>query len=400
MASLYQDLLNIRIKAGLTKNDIYERTRIPLDVISEIEKGTISSNKQYQLTYLRSYVRSYAKSLGVKEHDIIAGLDAEASGKYTGLIAKIYLGETISDQNAELSINEEEASSKQSVPATDTTSLRATKEAPTTLNEIDKTGYSRPDPSKTHNLKTPAPPEIEAVDWADMGRKLGNMRSFPYRSVIVIFGLLLFGALGYYFWNNLPFDGSETDSPEVAEQVVNDQPITPSAPAAQTTGTTQSQPVPPPSDTARNIVEAQETVPVSPPAREPTSTRPTPARTTTTGAMPDTLFVTVHAAQDRLEPVRVTSDVNNTRSPYWIESNEAMRFDFLDEIIIEGQLSRMAIWINGHLFEDFREFSTSNRIIELSRETLAGYPHFFNSEPDLENESIQRPRNIHNRPIF
>jgi len=387
MSSLYQDLLNIRIQAELTPRDIYERTRIPLDVISEIEKGTISSNRQYQLTYLRSYVRSYAKALGVDDKDVIEALDADAAGTYTGSIAKRYLGDSMVEESGK----QEPADADLSTSSTTDNYSEATATQVPINNEIDKTGYSRPDPSKSHNLKTPAPPELQAVDWSDMGRKLGNINAFPYRYVFILLVVLLLGGVGYYLWNTWETQESASESDQVSEIISNAEPASPSV-----AGPVPSQPQP----AAPAADPVQSSTPVSPRINETAAASPQTARTSPSVSMPDTLFVTVHAAIDRLEPIRVTSDVNNTRSPYWVESNEAMRFDFLNEIIIEGQLSRMAIWINGHLFEDFMEYSTSNRIIELSRDILAGYPQFFNNEPDDQTLSIQRPRAIHNRPIF
>jgi cytoskeletal protein RodZ len=392
MASLYQDLLKIRIQAGLKPYDIYERTRIPLDVIVEIEKGTINNNKQYQVTYLRSYVRSYAKSLGINDQDIITALDADASGSYTGSIAKLYLGESQSDLSGSINPVDHD----EEILAADAVKAQAAGANPPSFNDVDKTGYSRPDSSKPHNLKTPSPPELQSVDWADMSRQLGSMQSFPYRSVITVIFLLAAGAAGYYYWSNLYQKDTETQPLQIQEQVHNTEPI---APAAGATTSTQVAPVQPATANQIDTMPAS-VVPVSPPTNEQITSNTQQSRTVSPGTLPDTLFITVHAAFDRLEPVRVTSDVNNTRSPYWVESNEAMRFDFLDNILIEGQLSRMAIWINGHLMEDFMEYSTSSRIIELSRDILAGYPHFFNTDSTGQNSNVQRPRAIHNRPIF
>src|SRR5690606_33461000 len=104
--------------------------------------------------------------------------------------------------------------------------------------------------------------------------------------------------------------------------------------------------------------------------------------------LPDTLLVIVHAANDKLEPIRVTSDVNNNRSPYWIEYNEAMRFDFFNQIDIQGQLDRMAIFVNGHLIEEIDSIRTGDRNIVLTRDFLSRRPFIFSDESPVLPEGV------------
>ena len=69
----------------------FEKTRIPLNIIDEIERGTIFTNRNHQLTYIRSYVRSYAKAIGIHEDDIVEALDQHQADRYEGLLAQKYL---------------------------------------------------------------------------------------------------------------------------------------------------------------------------------------------------------------------------------------------------------------------------------------------------------------------
>jgi len=91
MALLNEDLVSVREAAGLKPNDIFEKTRIPLNIIDEIERGTIFTNRNHQLTYIRSYVRSYAKAIGIHEDDIVEALDQHQADRYEGLLAQKYL---------------------------------------------------------------------------------------------------------------------------------------------------------------------------------------------------------------------------------------------------------------------------------------------------------------------
>jgi hypothetical protein len=88
------------------------------------------------------------------------------------------------------------------------------------------------------------------------------------------------------------------------------------------------------------------------------------------------------------------------RSPYWIETAEAMRFEFLDSITIEGQINRVAIWVNGHHFNDLMEFATGGRIIELTREALSQYAELFATQGDETSQTIDQPIIINDRPLF
>tara|TARA_B100000989_G_scaffold61949_1_gene42696 strand:+ start:640 stop:2106 length:1467 start_codon:yes stop_codon:yes gene_type:complete len=66
---------------------------------------------------------------------------------------------------------------------------------------------------------------------------------------------------------------------------------------------------------------------------------------------PDTLQIVVYAAYDKLEPVRIGSDLRESIYPIWIEKGQAYYFDFNQEITIRGQLRRMLILFNNNVIE-------------------------------------------------
>ena len=66
---------------------------------------------------------------------------------------------------------------------------------------------------------------------------------------------------------------------------------------------------------------------------------------------PDTLQIAVYAAYDKLEPVRIGSDLRESVYPIWVEQGEAYYFDFNQEITIRGQLRRMLILFNNNVIE-------------------------------------------------
>lgn len=378
MALLQDDLIAIRKSRGLTPANIFERTRIPLSIIDEIERGTIFTNRNHQTTYIRSYVRSYAKALNIAEEHIIEALDQQQADGYSGLLSKVYLGETAAAKTKAPETEPVTKIPKSDVPET-------TSNQPSGSSTVTKGGneYSRPDPKREYNQTTPPPPEMESVDWAVVGRKAagsGN-KTMVYigltLAVVLVFGLI------YYLLLFSPVDSEILEAPQ-------EQPTTVVDDEAEDFDLT------PEPETTPSVA------PIPPPATTTTPSAPVRPATTpvVTGTLPDTIKIVLHASTGKLEPVRVTSDVNNVRSPYWIEASEAMRFEFIDNISIEGQISRMALWINGHHFSDLMEYSSGGRMIELSREALRQYSELFAQPGDETSQLIDAPAVINDRPLF
>lgn len=385
MTALHEDLLAIRKKSSLTQQEVYELTRIPISVIQEIENGSIFTSKSHQLTYIRSYARSYAKALRISNDDIVDSLDKQQSDSYNGELSKRYLGSTTmpaasdtpksdTEKNRPSDSQRPKKSESEYLPVPGPTSTAGANE------------YSRPDPNRIYNQSTPQPPQMESIDWADVGQRISSMRSSSFLYIIVLVLILFAG--GFFTYRYFASDDS-------TQHVVQDEtPIEFQGmlePAEDT-----SLPEPPPSSTpltppAADSVDQAEVEPIA------TPTRPI---TRITEGVPDTIFITLHAALGKLEPVRVTSDINGLRSPYWIEVNQGMRFEFLDNIVIEGQVSRMAVWINGHYFANLLEYTTGNRTIELSRDILSNYATMFTTEPTQIPDNIEPPSAVSDRPVF
>ncbi|MCC5925130.1 MAG: helix-turn-helix domain-containing protein [Bacteroidetes bacterium] len=377
MASLNEDLLAIRNKKQLKQSDIFEKTRIPLNIIDEIERGTIFTNKSHQLTYIRSYVRSYAKAIGVAEDDIIEALDEQKNEGYSGILYTRYLADPsdLSTVDGGRTTQEESAETQDS---------EVERKASGSDSTVTKGGneYSRPDPKRDYNQTTPPPPEMESVDWAGVGKRVtgSNNKAVVYTGLAT--AVLLSAGLFYYLLLFSPEDEIDVATTEEL--------TTPVVPDELQVDTEDPQ-----------TVTQPEVTPIPPPAQLTPSAPVRPSTTpAVTGAVPDTVRVILHAAGGVLEPVRVTSDINNTRSPYWIEDSQAMNFEFIDNIIIEGQISRVAVWINGHHFVDLMEYATGSRIIELSREALIQYPEMFSSAGDTTSQTIDPPSVINERPQF
>jgi hypothetical protein len=364
MASLHQDLVDIRTKAGITPAQIQQKTKIPESIIREIEKGIIFESTEQQKTYVRSFTRSYAKAIGIKDDDIVKALDLNDSGEYVDFLASKYIQKAekkkntsdSSDQNNDLKI---EVAPE---PQFDASILK-----PGPTSTIGAEEYSRPDPSRAYNKATPPPPKIETVDWADVGQRFTGIRSgsAAYLGILVILILLIGGT---YIVINWP----ESDDVETTTTIV-DTPSENLIPA----------PIISPQTNDDDVIVVEQTPP-------PTSK----------ATLPDTLFIVIKAINNKLEPVRVLSDVNNIRSPYWIETNQAMRFDFINQVEITGNYSRMALFVNGHYLQNFRDYIGSGNAIRITREILETYPNFFSNEPPVLPTGITAPTVIRDRPVF
>jgi hypothetical protein len=147
MAHLYEDLVAIRDSKGITSTDIIQKTRIPADVIREIENGTLFNQPENQRTYVRSFVRNYAKAIRIDDVHIVRALDDFYSDAgYEGSLRDVYLGGEGGNKAAE--------STEVSKRVIVTSTLGATEE------------FTRPDPSRKHNQTTPVPPDLTEINWS------------------------------------------------------------------------------------------------------------------------------------------------------------------------------------------------------------------------------------------
>lgn len=88
---------------------------------------------------------------------------------------------------------------------------------------------------------------------------------------------------------------------------------------------------------------------------------------------PDTMQIVIYAAYNKLDPVRVWSDLRESVFPLWVEQGEAYYFGFKEEITIRGQFSRMLILFNNTVIETpLKRFSgVQENTVRLNRERLA-----------------------------
>lgn len=343
MAHLHEDLVAIRDSKGFTSADIIQKTKIPANVVREIENGTVFNQPENQRTYVRSFVRNYAKAIRIDDAHIVSALDDQFSDDgYSGSLRELYLGSadgTQAPQKVEM---------LKRVIVTST--LGTTEE------------FTRPDPSRKHNQSTPTPPDLTDINWSGI-RPTGF--TIPVRMIVNIgLGVVLVGVIITAVWTKGFGLFASNDDP-IVEQVVPEVP----APVLAVTDTTATAPA---DSNAVNMVQSP---------------------------LPETLSILIYAAYDRLEPVRVQTDFSTDVYPYWIERGTAMRFEFKEQISIRGAFPRFVVLFNGHMVQDKESFLVGGNTIILRRSYFESQPLFRTTASD-SIPGLPAPTRTVERPIF
>lgn len=330
--SLGKDLATIRKSQNLSLEDIQNAIKIPLDTIKSIESGSIFDDQTTNKTYVRSFVRSYAKVLKLDDNDVVQALDEMEAGTYSGSL--VAGSESPEDYTTTSEIQFQEENLTDSDPAAFET----------------KRPTSAPEPNKkpTQSKKPSSGPEINSINWADMGRKFTtagkSSKVWITFSFFIVIGLIAGSA--YIFWDDIT---SIFQDPSVAQEETSDPSLD------------QEAIIPAPLDSATVVEQESQT---DSNGQNFSSNEPI--------TLGDTLTLSVYAAYGQLEPVRVTSDYNWRTNPFWMEEGQAHYFDFRDTLLIRGQYSRMLLLFNGHVIENPRQnyFDTAFNSIMITRSVL------------------------------
>lgn len=368
MPSLGNDLALIRKELNLTLEDIQDKTKIPPHILSSIEDDSIFTDFEENTTYIRSYVRSYARTLNIDDDLIIKALDQQEEGNYGGLLGKgpdqrkTYEYDDLGEESEDDTVSKVEKTEEQ---------------------EASKTKSAEKSTSATQKSKN-EPPTVRSVDWADMGQKFHPLKteSKYWAGILLVLFIALAALFAYYYLSN-------SDS-----NLVNNE-----------TGGSNETPA------ERNVVPDSLQLDVSPGIDDnenadisndlSTDNEEQPPQTNL-DALPDTLSLTIYAAYDKLEPVRVYTDIMDDINPYWIEQGNAFAFEFVNTIRIRGQFTRMVLIFNGHLIQNIREqfYNPDTRLVEIDRSFFENDPRWLEAPPDSLEIDAPAPNVIQNRPTF
>ena len=344
MPSVGKDLAAIRKHLGFSIDDIQQSTRIPVDTLKSIENGTIFNNKDENTTYIRSFVRSYGRAMKLDDDVVVKALDQQELNNYNHLLLKNFpelTGEKIvSDLQGAIQTEEEE---------------KPEPEKPKdTFDDIDKAEDET------------SQPKTRSVNWAAIGQQFEpSNKQTPVWLIGTILILVILFASAYGVYRFGLFSSDDVD-------------ITPEQPTEQ------------PAQTGEAGTDLSLELTDEPPA------------VTEAEELDEILFLTVYAAFDKLEPVRVWSDEKPRMDPYWMDQGIAFNFEFRDSVRVRGQYSRMLLFLNGHQIENFRTnyFNDEENAVELTRSMFEEDPKWATPiQLDLP-ENVQPPDSLTNRPPF
>ena len=383
MASLGNDLAHIRKEQGLSLEDIYESTKIPIRILKSIEDNSIFTDFEENATYIRSYVRSYAKELSIDEKQIVYALNKVEKDDYSGSLQKLF------EEPPKRSFEYDEEENDTEKEPEDLDKGRKEDMVHDHSPEFQSDQTASPEDSPETSESSPLPkadhPDVKSVDWADMGRKfqpLKSVRSRTWAGIVIFLLIIIIAGSFFYFYE------SEQASNEVTEN--------------STTATQQNEP------SEEKVSTDSLELDIVPSSETDDTTEPQPASTTedipneAMNTLPDTLSVVLYAAYGRLEPVRVYTDIMDDINPYWIEQGEAIRFNFVNELNIRGQFSRMVLLLNGHPVQNLREefYNPDTRLLEINRNYFEGDSQWLQPAPDSLEIDAPPPTTIKDRPTF
>lgn len=398
MSQLHQDLQAIREHLNLTREDIYDRTRISIENIESIESGELFQSDRNK-TYVRSFARSYAKALGISDNDMIHALDLTDLGSYQAYLAGIYLPEVAKKKAAEVLKNEEkekkETVTKDSKSEDKAPEKKKADDAPVVPPVIQKKEKQKePDETVIKPKKNEAAEEAKEeklrqiragtssklaterkkVNWSETNKKINagkNNNTALIAAIVIFFILLILGYGVYHFIQSSDNTDTASDNIVTNELALNNDVF--------------EHEIALPEDTTRS-----DTLDAPLP--------PDPAISTDT-VLPDTLYIEVFAAFGNLEPFRVRSDTFENRRPYWVEVGKAMRISFIDEIHLYNHRDRMLILYDGRVINQFADENPAEQRVTITREQFlddAGLAGFTTNLP----QGVRPPTEVIDRPII
>ena len=352
MASLGKDISKIRQEQELTLEDIHEETRIPVHILRSIELDTVFDDIDENRTYIRSYIRSYAKFLGIEDEFIIWCLNLAENDEYDGQL----LNPEKYSQDAESADDSQdpEISKAQSVASGASSGKK---------------------PKWSYDQTSTPKPSIKSYNWANIGQSLTSFDGAFFLKVGIGIIIIIVGFLAYNY-----LIGDDNTGGQVQESQTN-----------------QTQNILPVDSLETSYITPDSTTLLDDTTAESNTTTDTTAALTP----PDTLNLIIYAAYDKLEPVRVNSDIGDSIDPYWLEEGVAMRFAFTDSIKIRGQYNRMILLLNGQPIPEVTQnyYDRQKRFIILRREFFTE-SRWFKPVPDSLPLEAPQPDTIISRPIF
>ena len=302
-------------------------------------------------------------------------------------------------------------STKEAAHTTDGEETNATEEPETKVDsnnhseDLSREAKETPIPEKKPSGKPPtsSTKTADKVNWAQMGKRFNTQQESKSNVVLItilavitvsllVFGFLYRSTISSWFagFSEAPSENTtevtdpNSDNVIIADSLSGNNLSGNSARSSQDseiTGTTNRDEQQSPNSEANESETSQREAAVELAQAETAPLDSIALRNL--AQFPDTLQIVIYAAYDKLDPVRVGSDLRESVFPLWMEQGEAYYFDFNEEITIRGQFSRMLILFNNTVIEaPLERFSgVQENTVRLTRERLAAAE--FEAKPDL-----------------
>jgi cytoskeletal protein RodZ len=302
-------------------------------------------------------------------------------------------------------------STKEAAHTTDGEEINATEEPETKVDsnnhseDLSREAKETPIPEKKPSGKPPtsSTKTADKVNWAQMGKRFNAQQESKSNVVLItilavitvsllVFGFLYRSTISSWFagFSEAPSENTtevtdpNSDNVIIADSLSGNNLSGNSARSSQDseiTGTTNRDEQQSPNSEANESETSQREAAVELAQAETAPLDSIALRNL--AQFPDTLQIVIYAAYDKLNPVRVGSDLRESVFPLWMEQGEAYYFDFNEEITIRGQFSRMLILFNNTVIEaPLERFSgVQENTVRLTRERLAAAE--FEAKPDL-----------------
>lgn len=323
-ADLAAEFRSHRERSGLSLHDVFEVTRIPLDVLEAFERNALHDHPTFNRVYLRSVVRSYASAIGFPEADALAALESAESKTEVVATAQAH-DDGVGHQDATPGASALRPGAATQKPGAATQKPDAERELESGVKHVH--------------------PRSEKAGIDPVVVTTSTLRLVGLAAVV----LIILGAATIYFVMT-PFD---TTAPESASRMtageaadtgraggraressasgIDDAPLANASPA-DGTADARTQPLRSQGDQAQNepaqsgVVLGSDSLPVV--AKPPSA--PPPDQWAST----DSVAVMIHSLGEPVRGIKIRLD-KGLRRPYWIERDSTLTLYFKERAIIE-----------------------------------------------------------------
>ncbi len=302
---LTDDLRDERKRRDMTLEQVYERTRVPIDVLRQFETDGLIESKMFNQVYLRSLLRSYAFAVGLPVKALTEVFDDASQGRYD----RTWITRAAASVDAELEkkLLREAAEERKRLEAEgkEIKRLEAERRAREAAENDDRAAQQhaeeelraltaqREEEDSRRAEKAHQSAVASGADWetasgrsadrppAERKPRTPTSSETPWGLIVgAVVALLLIAGAAFWF-----FSGDDEGDERIAQTTEQTDPVQPTRP-----------PPPSPDDIT----------------------------------LPDQLTLTVRADGAPIQNLKITRD-EDVRRPYWIEIGESHDFPFTDE---------------------------------------------------------------------